>query len=93
MAQDPAARREREIAQALGSLFPLPDLPLELSADFIALPPQGAQAMLKIHLDLRNVPFERKDDRYRAELEIVGAVYDENGKLVGDVAGRRPSST
>jgi hypothetical protein len=89
VAQDPAARREREIAQALGSLFPLPDLPLELSADFIALPPQGAQAVLKIHLDLRNVPFERKDDRYRAELEIVGAVYDEDGKLVGDVAGEK----
>ncbi|MFI4943891.1 MAG: VWA domain-containing protein [Burkholderiales bacterium] len=88
-AQDPAARREREIAQALGSLFPLQDLPLELSADFIALPPQGAQAVLKIHLDLRNVPFERKDDRYRADLEIVGAVYDEEGKLVGDVAGEK----
>ena len=89
VAQDPAARREREIAQALGSLFPLPDLPLELSADFIALPPQGEQAVLKIHLDLRNVPFERKDDRYRADLEIVGAVYDEEGKLVGDVAGEK----
>jgi len=88
-AQDSAARREREIGQALGSLFPLQDLPLELSADFIALPPQGPQAVLKIHLDLRNVPFERKDDRYRADLEIVGAVYDEEGKLVGDVAGEK----
>jgi VWFA-related protein len=88
-AQDPAARREREIGRALGSLFPLQDLPLELSADFIALPPAGSQAVLKIHLDLRNVPFERKDDRYRADLEIVGAVYDEEGKLVGDVAGEK----
>jgi VWFA-related protein len=87
--QDPAERRERDIGRALGSLFPLPDLPLELSADFIALPPQGAQAVLKIRLDLRNVPFERKDDRYRADLEIVGAVYDEEGKLVGDVAGEK----
>lgn len=86
---DPEARREREVAQALGSLFPLQDVPLRLAADFIALPPQGPQAVLKIHADLRNVPFERKDDRYRADLEIVGAVYDETGKLVGDVAGER----
>ncbi len=86
---DPEARREREIAQALGSLFPLQDVPLRLAADFIALPPQGSQAVLKIHVDLKNVPFERKDDRYRADLEIAGAVYDESGKLVGDVAGER----
>jgi VWFA-related protein len=86
---DPEARREREIGQALGSLFPLSDLPLELAADFIAVPPQGTQAVLKVHLDLKNVPFERKDDRYRADLEIVGAVYDEQGKLVGEVAGEK----
>jgi len=86
---DPEARREREIAQALGSLFPLQDVPLRLAADFIALAPQGSQAVLKIHVELRNVPFERKDDRYRADLEIAGAVYDESGTLVGDVAGER----
>ena len=86
---DPEARREREIAQALGSLFPLQDVPLRLVADFIALPPQGPQAVLKIHVELRNVPFERKDDRYRADVEIAGAVYDETGNLVGDVAGER----
>ena len=86
---DPEARREREIAQALGSLFPLQDVPLRLAADFIALPPQGSQAVLKIHVELKNVPFERKDDRYRADLEIAGAVYDESGNIVGEVAGER----
>ena len=86
---DPEARREREIAQALGSLIPLPDVPLRLAADFIALPPQGSQAVLKIHVDLKNVPFERKDQRYQADLEIAGAVYDEGGKLVGEVTGER----
>jgi VWFA-related protein len=88
-AQDPKARREREIAKALGSLFPLSDVPVELSADFISLPPQGPQAVLKIHVDLRNVPFEHKEDRYQAELEIAGAVYAEDGKLVGEVTGEK----
>ena len=86
-ATGPDARREQEIARALGSLFPLQDVPLQVAADFIALPPQGSQAILKIHVDLGNVPFERKDGRYQADLEIAGAVYDDNGKLVGDVAG------
>jgi len=86
---DPGARREREIAQALGSLFPLTDIPLRVAADFISLPPQGAQAVIKIHADLRNVPFERSEDRYRADLEVAGAVYDEAGQLMGEVAGER----
>jgi VWFA-related protein len=88
-AVSPEARREREIAQALGSLVPLPDVPLRLAADFISLPPEGPQAVLKIHVGLANVPFERKDERYRADLEITGAVYNETGELVGNVAGER----
>lgn len=86
---DPDARREREIAQALGSLFPLQDLPLRVAADFIALPPQGSQAVIKIHVDLKSVPFELVAERYRAELEVAGAVYDEAGSLVGEVAGEK----
>jgi VWFA-related protein len=88
-AVDRESNRERQIAQALGSLFPLQDLPLSAAADFISLPPSGSQAVVKIHVDLRNVPFERSEDRYRANLEVAGAVYDESGKLVGDVAGER----
>ena len=45
--------------------------------------------MLKIHVDLKNVPFERQDERYKAELEIAGAVYDESGRLVGEVSGEK----
>ena len=85
----PEQRREREIGRALGSLFPLQDVPMRLSADFISLPPQGPQLVLKIHVDLKNLPFERKGEHYLADLEVAGAIYDESGKLVGDVAGER----
>jgi hypothetical protein len=87
--EDANARRERELAKALGSLFPLTDVPLRLAADFISLPPQGAQAVIKIHVDLHNVPFAHSGERYRADLEVAGAVYDEAGALVGSVAGER----
>jgi hypothetical protein len=62
---------------------------MRLSADFISLPPQGPQLVLKIHVDLQNLPFERKGEHYLADLEVAGAIYDESGKLVGDVAGER----
>jgi VWFA-related protein len=86
---DPEARREREIGQALGSLFPLEGVPMRMSADFIDLPPQGSQAVIRTHLDVSGVPFVPAGDRYAADLEIAGAVYDEEGELVGDVSGER----
>jgi len=86
---DPAAAREREIGQALGSLFPLQGVPMRLSADFIDLPPAGPQAVIRTQIDVSGVPFVPKDHRYAADLEIAGAVYDEKGSLVGEVSGER----
>lgn len=88
-APDPEALREREIGQALGSLFPLEGVPMRMSADFIDLPPQGPQAVIRTHVDVSGVPFVPAGDRYAADLEIAGAVYDEAGELVGEVSGER----
>jgi VWFA-related protein len=88
-AEDPEALREREIGQALGSLFPLEGVPMRMSADFIDLPPAGPQAVIRTHLDVSGVPFLPAGDRYAADLEIAGAVYDEAGQLVGQVSGER----
>jgi VWFA-related protein len=88
-AESPEALREREIAQALGSLFPLEGVPMRMSADFIDLPPAGPQAVIRTLLDVSGVPFVPTGDRYAADLEIAGAVYDERGRLVGEVTGER----
>ena len=83
------ARREREIGQALGSLFPLDGVPMRMSADFIDLPPAGPQAVVRARLDVSGVPFVPTGERYDADLEIAVAVYDETGDLVGSVSGDR----
>ena len=88
-AESPEALREREIGQALGSLFPLEGVPMRMSADFIDLPPAGSQAVIRTQLDVSGVPFVPAGDRYAADLEIAGAVYDETGHLVGEVTGER----
>jgi VWFA-related protein len=88
-AETPDAVREREIGQALGSLFPLEGVPMRMSADFIDLPPAGPQAVIRTWLDVSGVPFVPAGDRYAADLEIAGAVYDESGRLVGQVSGER----
>ena len=87
--ESPEARREREIGQALGALFPLDGVPVRMSADFIDLPPAGSQAVVRARLDVSGVPFVPTGERYEADLEIAVAVYDETGDLVGSVAGDR----
>jgi VWFA-related protein len=87
--ETPEARRERELGQALSSLFPLDGVPMRMSADFIDLPPAGPQAVVRARLDVSGVPFEPRADRYEADVEIAVAVYDEKGDLVGSVSGER----
>ncbi|HEX9190022.1 MAG TPA: VWA domain-containing protein, partial [Vicinamibacteria bacterium] len=87
--ESPEARREREIGQALSSLFPLEGVPMRMSADFIDLPPAGPQAVVRARLDVSGVPFSPSGDRFSADLEIAGAVYDEAGRAVGEVKGER----
>jgi hypothetical protein len=60
---------------------------MRMSADFVDLPPAGLQAVIRAHLDVSGVPFVPAGDRYAADLEIAGAVYDEAGQLVGEVSG------
>jgi hypothetical protein len=50
---------------------------MRMSADFIDLPPAGPQAVIRTQLDVSGVPFVPARDRYAADLEIAGAVYDE----------------
>ncbi|MGE5127716.1 MAG: VWA domain-containing protein, partial [Betaproteobacteria bacterium] len=88
-AASPQQLRERELGQALGSLFPLEGVPMRMSADFIDLPPAGPQAVIRARIDVSGVPFVPSGDRYQADLEIVGAVYDEDGRSVGDVSGEQ----
>jgi VWFA-related protein len=87
--ESPEARREREIGQALSALFPLEGVPMRVSADFIDLPPAGPQAVVRARLDVSGVPFSPAGDRFGADLEIAGAVYDEAGRPVGEVTGER----
>jgi VWFA-related protein len=87
--ETPEMRRERELGQALASLFPLDGVPVRMSADFVDLPPAGSQAVVRARLDVSGVPFVPAGERYEADLEVAVAVYDEAGDLVGSVTGDR----
>jgi VWFA-related protein len=86
-----AARREREMAQGLHSLLPLTGIPVRLVADFVDLPPDGPRALVKAHIDVGQLGFERKIDHQAAELDVAGAVYDEAGDTAAVIPGETSS--
>jgi len=76
-------RRLEEIRGALASLVPLRDLPVRISADFLDAAPRGTQLVLSAHVDLSGIRFERASERDRADIEVLGVVYDEKGPEAG----------
>lgn len=85
--EPPAARRERDLAQALTSLYPLNGIPMRLAIDYVDLAEEGPRVVIKAHMDVRGVGFEKTDRGYVAELDVAGAVFDERGERVSEISG------
>jgi VWFA-related protein len=56
---------------------------VRLDAFYVDLPPQGPQALLRAHVDLTHIAWEKIADHRRASVELVGGAYDASGHAVG----------
>jgi VWFA-related protein len=81
-------RREHDIRSGLSALVPRRDVPVQMQADFVDRAPEGPQLVLSAHVDAKGVRFQRADGRYKAELEFVRVVADENGRIVAPADGK-----
>jgi VWFA-related protein len=84
-----AARREADLHRGLSSLFPLRELPVGLSADFLRRPPMGSQVVVSALIDLAKARFEAAGDRQKAVLEVVAMIYDEKGEVAENLQAER----
>jgi VWFA-related protein len=84
-----ADARDQELRNGLASLVPLRGVPVQLSLDYVDLPPAGLQLVVRGFVDMNGVPFKLDGDKHQAELDVVGVVYDENGQIVGDIQAYR----
>ena len=57
--------------------------------DYLDLPPAGSQVIVGAHVNLAGLDWQEADGRRRADLELVGGVYDANGGPVGPPFGKR----
>ena len=79
--KETAAAVER-MNEALGSLFPLGGIPIEISTDFVDTGKGEGYLALVGHLDVSKIRFEKVNDRFQATVELVGLIFDEKGKSV-----------
>jgi hypothetical protein len=86
-----SARRESDLHRGLSSLFPLRDVPIAMSADFVRLPPQGSQVVVSAVVDLTRVTFQTVGDRQQAVLEVAGVVHDEKGSVAANLQADKVS--
>jgi VWFA-related protein len=59
-------------------------IPVALAADYLDLPRDGAKAIVRTQLDVGRMQWQKTNGRYRAALDLVGGLYDADGKAIGE---------
>ena len=80
LAQELKAEKDKQMVVAIGSLFPLKDIPVEMAVDFMDVPTLSG-ANVNIHIDAANLNFGQAKGRQQSIIDIKGVLFDERGKV------------
>lgn len=91
----PAVRgtSEDEARALLAAPLATRGIPVRLTADFLDIPPEGSQALLRARIDLTGLEWRDMEGRHRTTVALVGGLYDAAGKPVGAAFSRRSELT
>jgi VWFA-related protein len=84
----PSALEETAIRAALRAPMPANGIPVQVSADYLDLPPDGPQAIVQARVDVRGLNWRIAGDRRSAHVDVAGAFFDAAGEPVGLPFGR-----
>lgn len=94
-ARDPEKAEKKEASlrftrarEALGSLFPLRGIPVQMAASFVDTGKGQGYALIVGHLDVAGLKFEQVNGLHNAAIDVVGTIFDENGKAVDGFSQR-----
>jgi VWFA-related protein len=79
----PVALSATEARAALGETLPAKGIPVSLTVDYLDLPPAGPQAIVRARLEVAELPWREAEGRRRADVDVVGGVFDASGALTG----------
>jgi VWFA-related protein len=87
-AQEAKAAKEAQIRSGLGSLFPLREIPIEMSVDFIDIAGRGSTAMINAHIDASALELLQANGLRTGALDLTAAIFDERGKVAQSFSER-----
>lgn len=71
---------EQQLSAAATSLLPIQELPTALSVNFLDIPNEGTTIGVAVKIDSGLVEFAVVDSKAKASIDILGIVYDSDGK-------------
>jgi VWFA-related protein len=80
--EDEAATASREVGEAVFSRDELRDLPIEIHSEFFKTTEEDAKLKVTTHLDIRQLPLRKQDDRNRDDVTLICALFDGNGNYI-----------
>ncbi len=86
--QETQAAKSSQLKSGIASLFPLRDLPIELSADFVDTQERGLAVIINAYIDASALAFQQTNGLHIDALETTVAIFDERGKVVHSYGDR-----
>jgi hypothetical protein len=79
---DPVEEEQQQIRSAMYSVEEMTDIPMKLSTEVSKTGAEDARLKVTVHLDLKDLPLRKENDRNNDDLEVHAGVFDRNGKYI-----------
>ncbi len=79
-----AVPTDRGLLSALESLYPIKSLPTSVSTGYLDSPQQGIVLIATMEVEAESLDFGANGERRNAEVDIMGVVFDDGGKVVSN---------
>ncbi len=88
IARQAKLEKELDMREGLGSLFPLREIPVEMTVDFMDVPNAGPGAIVNLHMDASQMDLRQINGTYQSALDMLVALFDEKGKVANSFVER-----
>jgi VWFA-related protein len=87
-AKEASAAKEAQIKSGLVSLFPIRDIPIEMTLDFIDVAGSGPMGVINAHIAGGALELLQVNGLHNGSLDIATAIFDERGKVANSFSER-----
>jgi VWFA-related protein len=88
IAEEAKKEKDQQMRAGLGSLFPLREIPVEITADFLDVQGGGTGALVNANIDARALNLPLTNGTHQSSVDLLVAIFDEKGKLANSYSER-----